>query len=374
MVITVIVGVSIALVARTVSNLGSVRRIQSFAAALTTADAGLSDAMFRIDQQSSPASFCVGTSSLCVASSIPGAPGSQYKATLQSDNNTFIIQSVGTQSGILHAVQATVSRTQQFPFAVFGKNALTFNGNNSGIDTYNASGIISPAGPVTVGSDGTISCNGGGGTNVKYVYYTGGGGITGCGTNSQAILSPYKLPLPPLPAAGTYLPCPGAGTFGAAGLTTTLTSGIYLCTSTLILDGTINIISNLAVNGGVVSIYINPGNLQINGGAVVNGPTTSPATWPVASNLRIFMYPVGDMGTVNGGSAYTFGGVVYAPEANLTENGCKSVYYGSLMINTLTCNGGPNLTVHYDARLAALMTAWSTSDYSEIPSGSVSIP
>jgi hypothetical protein len=208
---------------------------------------------------------------------------------------------------------------------------------------------------------------------VKYVYYTGGGGITGCGTNSQAIASPYRLPLPPLPAAGTYLPCPSGGTIGAAGITTLLQPGIYLCTATVIMDGTINIPVS-GVNGGVVSIYINPGNLQINANAVVNGPTTSPATYPVASNLRIFMYPVGDMGTVNGGSAYTFGGVVYAPEANLTENGCKSVYYGSLMINTLTCNGGPNLTLHYDARLSALMTAWSTSDYTEVPSGSVSIP
>lgn len=45
------------------------------------------------------------------------------------------------------------------------------------------------------------------------------------------------------------------------------------------------------------------------------------------------------------------------------------------MLNTFTCNGGPHLSVHYDTRMLSLVqTTWLVSNYTEIPSGQVTLP
>lgn len=58
--------------------------------------------------------------------------------------------------------------------------------------------------------------------------------------------------------------------------------------------------------------------------------------------------------------------MVYAPNASLTEDGCKSRYYGSLVINTLTCAGGPQLDVSYDSSLAKVYRPWTAGAYTQI--------
>ena len=73
---------SVAVVARTIAGLTSTRQGQDFSAALANADAGVSDALFRIDQLGTApaATFCVGTNAACTVASVPGAPGVQYTA------------------------------------------------------------------------------------------------------------------------------------------------------------------------------------------------------------------------------------------------------------------------------------------------------
>ena len=66
---------------------------------------------------------------------------------------------------------------------------------------------------------------------------------------------------------------------------------------------------------------------------------------------------------------------MYAPNADATSNACKADWRGSLVINTFTCNGGPHLQVHYDNRIQSIVSsAWSVSNYTEIPSAQVSLP
>ncbi len=96
-VIMVLLFLSIAVVARTASGLHSTRQGQDFSAALANADAGLSDALFRIDQLGNDpaATFCVGNNVACTVSSVPGAPGAQYTAR-RVDDNTYTVYAKGS--------------------------------------------------------------------------------------------------------------------------------------------------------------------------------------------------------------------------------------------------------------------------------------
>lgn len=94
---------------------------------------------------------------------------------------------------------------------------------------------------------------------------------------------------------------------------------------------------------------------------------------PSAESFEIFSNTTGTVGN-DAGSGYWFGGILYAPTASLTQNGCKSTYYGSLIINTLTCNGGPHLTVNYDEVLQTVYGPWTVSGYTQITPSTVSIP
>ncbi len=94
---------------------------------------------------------------------------------------------------------------------------------------------------------------------------------------------------------------------------------------------------------------------------------------PSAENLQILINSDGQVGFDNG-HGYDFGGVLYAPQAYLTQDGCKSQYYGSITINTLTCNGGPHLFVSYDSSLGAYYGNWVVSSYAQESPKGLSIP
>ncbi len=66
------------------------------------------------------------------------------------------------------------------------------------------------------------------------------------------------------------------------------------------------------------------------------------------------------------GNGYYLGAVVYAPNASFTQDACKSHYYGSLVINSLTCDGGPHLYVSYDSSLTTLYGPWAAGAYTQI--------
>jgi hypothetical protein len=182
--------------------------------------------------------------------------------------------------------------------------------------------------------------------------------------------------VPPPDAPTSYEDCPNGGSLGAGNSYSTLAPGTYLCTSPVTINGNLSISPT-----GQVKIYIilpsssntaSTTALDITGGSNVNIPASP--NLPVAANLQILTNSIGNVGDSNGNSAYTFGGVLYAPNAYLVGNGCKSVYYGSIVINTFTCNGGPHLTVYYDSELSQTYTPWVVSAYTEIPSASFSLP
>jgi len=412
------------------------------AASVSAADAGLSDAVFRLDQlaPATGSAFCMdatGTGSLGGATCVKAQGnllGVSYTATPNAGGTSWTILSKAQINRIAGAVRETVNYSVKYPFAIFGNGGLDFNGQSGNtLGTYsdgNTSSLSNPdtktadcsdsdgdnaakpgsdndndsddASCVQVGSNGPIKCAGGLPTNVGEVYYTGGGGAGQC-AQPIANSSKYVLSIPTAPTSGTPLTCPGTATTdskgdtiyqlgsGYAGGLTSIPAGTYLCQNAAIaISGNLSVgpnvllyiilnptTDNAFINNGVQTVYIAGGskvNTSFDGTA---GTPTPGTTLPVASALQILSNSTGTVGSANGGGAngpYTFGGVVYAPDANLVGNGCKSAYYGSLTINTLTCNGGPHLQVYYDSSLSSLYGPPSISGYSQTNPQSFTVP
>src|SRR5262249_15705834 len=142
-VIMVLMLLSVGVVARTTSGIHSTRQGQDFSSALANADAGLADALFRIDQlgNNPAASFCVGASGPCSVPPRPGAPGVPYTARRVNDDQ-YTVLSKGLVNGQPHAIQATVSRSYEFPFAIFAKTSITFNGNSGDYQASDGTGPV----------------------------------------------------------------------------------------------------------------------------------------------------------------------------------------------------------------------------------------
>ncbi len=383
---------SAAVVTRTLAGMKSTRQGQDFSAALANADAGLSDALFRIDQLGTAAAstFCVGSNGACTLTTVPGAPGMQYTAR-RVDDNTYTVMSKGIVNGQPHAIQATVSRTYVYPFVIFGKSAITFNGNTGNynpaggagpIETLDANNniVLTPA--PDVATNGQVTCNGSSSPAHHQDYYKGGG--TSC-ANGYLVPGTYdpKDPVSSCPAAPNIPPTPcvpsGVQPCPAVGgtLPASLLPGVYKCTQADASGGTISFPGTFTVgagsaNNGAVELFVmstNGTNLNVSiaqSDVNLNGDPTK---------LRVYLAGAGSVLEGNGSHAGSFTGIMYAPNADATSNACKADWRGSLVINTFTCDGGPHLQVHYDNRIQSIVSsAWSVSNYTEIPSSQVSLP
>jgi Tfp pilus assembly protein PilX len=416
-----------AVAAEVIGNEVNVLSKSNSATAVSAADAGLTDALFRLDQltPATASSFCVdatgtgtwkGVSPNVTCDKAPNSlSGASYTALGQYTGTLWTVQSEATAKGITAAVQETISYSAKYPYAIFGNSGLDFNGQNpGGVGAYNE-GKANSTNPdastadctngvgtscVKVGSNGPIKCAGGLSGNVSEVYYTGGGGAGAC-SNPIPDPSRYVLSIPTAPP-GVSPNCPGVAQTPVNGVTVyeigsnvpgwgTLAAGTYYCPNEpleingnltvsgpvsmyIILDDATN---NTMINGGMQTLYITGGsevNATFDGTA---GPPPPGTTLPVAANLQILSNSTGTVGSANGGGAngpYTYGGIIYAPNANLVGNGCKSAYYGAITINTLTCNGGPHLQVYYDNALATLYGPPVVSGYAQINPQTVNIP
>jgi hypothetical protein len=391
-VIMILTFLSAAVVTRTLAGLGSTRRGQDFSAALANADAGVSDALFRFDQLGTApaATFCVGSNVACTLASVPGAPGVQYTARRVNDN-VYTILSKGLVNGQPHAVQATATRSFLYPFAIFAKTSITFNGNTGNYDsttgvgpveTVDANGNVVLSPTADVATNGQITCQGATSPAHQQDYFKSGG--TSCG-NGYLVPGSYNpldpvltcpsapnIPVTPcLPAS--HNPCPAVnGMLPAA-----LLPGVYYCSQTDLPAATMSFPSTFSVsagatNKGVVEIYVIPTD---------NTPlTVSIANAVVNQNgdpTKLRVYLAGGALDSGQGVGHTgdFTGIMYAPSAGETNPSCAANWRGGLVLNTFTCDGGPHLSVHYDTRMLSLTdVAWKVTNYTEIPSASVTLP
>jgi hypothetical protein len=383
---------SAAVIARTTAGLAKTRQGQDFSAALANADAGLSDALFRIDQlgKAAAGTFCVGSNAACTVAAVPGAPGSQYTAR-RVDDNTYLVLSKGIVNGQPHAIQATVSRTYTYPYAIFGKSAVTFNGNTGDynpatgvgpIETVDATDnvVLTPA--PDVATNGQVTCHGADSPAHHQDYYKGGGTncangylMTGTYNPLDPVTSCPAAPnIPPTPCVPSDVqPCPAVG----GTLPASLLPGTYRCTEANAAGGTITLPNGFSVgagatNGGVVELFVistNGTNLNVSiasNDVNLHGDPTK---------FRVYLAGAGSVLEGNGAHAGSFTGIMYAPSADATGNACNADWRGALVVNTFTCNGGPHLQVQYDNRIQSIVaSAWSVTNYTEIPSSQVSLP
>jgi hypothetical protein len=407
-VIMVLTFLTVAVTARTMAGLTSTKKGQDFSGALAQADAGLSDALFRFDQLgvAPAASFCVGVSTPpappCTLTSVPGAPGVQYTAR-RVDDNTYTVLSKGIINGQPHAIQATVQRAYLYPFAIFAKTGISFNGSSGNyvpgtcsgpVETVDASGnpVCFPA--ADVASNGSITCQGSQSPAHQQDYFKGGGTSCNNGYLTPGSYNPLNpalnCPAPPnlpttpcLPAS--YLPCPASPATGF--LPPVMLGGVYYCNQSDLPGGTFQFPPGFQVapggpNNGVVEIYIIPTdstNITVSIADTGCPGMVEPCSIGINNGgdpTKLRVYLAG--GTVDpGGGTHSgdFTGILYAPTAAEANPSCAANWQGGLIVSQFTCNGGPHLYVHYDTRMLSLTEIhWTVTNYTEIPSGQVALP
>lgn len=336
MVLMVLTMLSIGVTARTLSSQKAVRTNQDFNAGLAGADAGVSDALFQLDQ---------GQATSFTNSGSAGNGAFTYSAT-QVDANTYTIRSKGTVGGVAHQVVATASRDLRFDYTIFAVTSIDFNGQCKG------SAIPS------MGSSGSISTNGNGTCALRYDCYLPGHGPCPAGAQNGHILNQTDpQPDPVAPTSGTQA-CPSGGNFPAT--INGLAGTPFVCGTS---GQTVSFQSTTSVTNGPVIIYVTTGSVDPGCSAINSGGT--------AVNFQLYVTP-SESWTWNGSCTTDFTGAIYAPHASITVNGGKFNMTGALVADQLRINGVPNSS-RTDASLnSVVVTNWRISAYHEAPSTCVS--
>lgn len=353
----ILTSLSLAVLARTLAAIASARHHQDFSAALADADAGLSDALFRLDQQG-PTTSSIGSTTAPVTGTV--ASGSYAYVVTKVDDFTFRVRSKGIVNGRPHAIEASVVRKPRYEFAIFGNNGVTFNGNGAGNIYAYTTGVGRDSGrKANIGSNRAIVVRSGQGAGDEQVYYSDQGSCSGC-PNPVPARGPQVVAEPLIPSSPVPGGCPGTNGNIAGG--TVLMSGTYVCDRDVTFNG-------IVTAGGAVKIYMTnaPGT---NTTLRLSGSTVNKGGDPV--NLQIFKIGGGTIEPGNGSNTTDFTGIIDAPSSDLTVNGGQMTFQGALVTNTFRVNGSPNLEFKYDQRILALVGEdWRVKDYTEIASGSV---
>lgn len=391
-----------AVVARAISAQDSARSAQEFSAALGPADAGVSDALLRLDAIGTGTpntSFCVGVSG-CDVASLSGSAFTQYSWSYNSASDKITVLSKGLENGRAHGVRAELTRAGLFPFAIFGQDLLEFKGaSGSNIVAVDKFGNVVTTPDADAGTNGTIDCTSGGGGESNGSY-TGGGVDPDCNqpkdlsddgsydptapiASPNCSLEPRTIPLTPcIPATGTSCPANAAGV-----LANPLQPGRYLCRQNVTFPaGPVSVISDLSSNGGVFELFViptptsGPLNVTFTGACVnvaVSSVCTNETTDPVdgdPSKLRVYVAGSGVIDPGTGANAIEYNGILYAPQSSMHSAGCKVRWRGALVFKEAKCSGGPNMSIRYDQRVAGLRDAtWQLENYYEVPSSEVVI-
>jgi hypothetical protein len=397
--IVIIVLFGTAFVIRATGDLQSSRDVTNINAARAQAMAGLSDALFRLDQQgSASAGFCVGDAPQCTVPAVPGAPGAQYVARLVS-GNTFTILSEGTVHGTSYAIEATVAADPVLPIGVFAGSNVTFNGSGSNVTIEQTNSVGAQTGGADVGSDGTITCHGGGSDGQNQVTYDGGNSNCSSWLNEANDYTPQQ-PVSTCPAPASTVPpptpcmpsdpqpCPSGGSFNGSSSPYVLEPGVYECTGSITFSGTVNVDYGSSNNGGQVQIFLFPnsnGQSAIEmAGATVNQYDNTPNTQGCdgqgsfecgnPADLQVYAAGSGAVDVGSGSNAALFDGMLYAPGMSMTVRGGQLLWIGQFILNQVIVNGNPNFSVHYDTRVSSVaQLVWQVENFTAIAPQSFSL-
>ena len=382
---------SLAVLGRTLSVLKFMRQGQDYDAALANADAGLSDALFKIDQKAPP-SWQACLPSPCTTS--PAGRKFKYWAQKLSDTE-YVVSGIGYAGISKHGMQARITRTAKFPYALFSQGPLHLDGAASAGPVKIAFGVFAGSGQVRVGSNSTVNCNGVIPTGIVVDWYYVQSACPVDQVNKLAIPRDMTIDEPPQPNGQpdvNWENCPNNGVFGATsttsvvtdtatGVTTTLTlptsatnpitingnEGPFVCRRDVTLLG--YVVPNPAQQP--VQIYILPRTNETTKEKTYYGLDMSSATVNPLQPARMFQIYKAGAGPIthNPINDVTFRGVLFAPDTTLTINGGNLTWAGSITTGQLVVNGTPNLKILYDLDLATYLGPdWRVSRYREISS------
>ena len=354
-VMLIIATLSLAVLGRTLASMRFVRHSQDYDAALAAADAGLSDALFRIDQTATGRAAAPTFSGAGSA----GVGSFAYRA-LRHSASEYELLSVGRVGESNHAVRARITRSVKFPFALYAAQDLVFNGNSS-MNIYSFDDDGNRTGEARVGSSHQIVVASGKGAGDEQHYYAPYGGCSGCPHPVGHPLEEYSV-MGVTEPVGATLACPTDGIFsgtvdGAGGVP-------VVCRQDVVFSGTVH------VTNGPLVVYVLPTSGDPNdhhaldiSGAVVN---------PDGHSVDMQVYKAGDapllVGNGNTSGTMTFNGIMYAPESTVTVNGGK-FWKGAWVVNALNVNGGPNIEIGYDLDTSTYYGIdWKISRYEEVGS------
>jgi hypothetical protein len=292
-----------------------------------------------------------------------GPAGSyEWRATQPAggDPNTYRLTSTGTVNGRVRTVTETVTRPARYPFALFAKDGLYFNGQSAAAGAIYAekAGTLDPSRKAGIGSNRAVVIGSHAGGGDAQTYYSPDGSCGGC-PNPLSAAGPYDAES--LTAPSTGLACPGTppGLVDGTETLQTINPGVYLCADDLTLAGNVSVGSASGANP--VVIYV-AGDLHL------AGLTMSPSSDP--TGLQILMVGAGRIDTGGSLNGARFTGIIDAPAAYLTSSSCSMSIVGALVVDVFSCGGTnpPNFSLAYDDRVQALLSdAWRASNYHEIP-------
>lgn len=353
----VLSSLALAGLARTLSAMAHVRVGQDYASALAVADAGLNDALYRLDHGMADDVEWNG-------GGVSGPGSFSYKAR-QVTPREFEIESKGVVAGTAHGIRATVVRGPSY--ALFSDDRLDIGGS-AGMLGLNASSYTVIGGAdtnqVNIGSNTSIHVGPGGDAGDAQHTYGDRQACSGCGNWVRHERS-YPLPKVEEPAGATQA-CPVGGTF--TGIVNGQSGMPFVCKHDVILTGTITVL-----NGPFV-LYVLP-HADSNGVSHQHSlDMTTAIINPLGRATNVQIYKAGsaplrvDLNSTP--AQLTFSGLLYAPESELTIQGSKW-WSGSVIVRRVKVNGAPVLTIGFDLDLERLNNDWIVSRYAEIPSSQV---
>lgn len=384
-VMMVLTTLSVAVLGRTLSVLSAIRQGQDYDAALAEADAALSDALFKIDQ-AAPATW--------EREALRPSGDRRFKYWAQKNSDTeYVVSSVGYSGKSRHGMQARVTRTAKFPYALFARGQLHLDGAATAGNVKVAFGVFSGSGQVRVGSNAGVVCNGVVPPDIVFDWYQSQSECPAAQTNKLAIPRDLTIAMPPKPSGPpdpNWENCPTGGVFGAleiqvgteivGGVETPImeptsitnpfivsgNAGPYVCRRNVTLQGTI--FPNATEKP--VEIYIAP-RTNADGSLTHYSLDMSTAVVNPLQPARMFqIYKVGGEPILhNLTSDLSYRGVLFAPDTPMVINGGNLHWAGSINVGQLTVNGTPNLKVLYDLDLETYLGPdWRVGRYREISS------
>jgi hypothetical protein len=329
-VILVLSGLSLAVLARTVSALASARLAQDDAAAVRAADSGVTDALYVMSK----------TGALSGST-----PAFSWSAVLASPT-AATVTSTGTVNGRSHVLAVKVRRRREWRWVLATSGSMVLDGSIH----VDPTAVIATGGQL-VERDGTDPSPDGS----RQSLLGPGASCSGC-SNPVPAATGTALPDPVLPSP-TPQPPPGG-----CNPITALPSGTWYCPDTAVFAPGLVTVGSIAQPP--VELYV-----EATGSVPATVTLTGSQPAPSSGDAGDFVIHVVGPGVINlDGSRIT--GVIDAPHSSLRSASCQFSLTGAADLGSVDCvtatSPTPQVTLDYDPSLAGVLSpVWRATTYGD---------